>query len=47
MQFEVSGFDSFLDLLDNDPYFSSILVAVRMGERSEFLVYDGFLFKGN
>ena len=37
MQLEILGFDSFLDLL----------VVVRMGERSDFLLHDGFLFKGN
>ena len=40
-------FDSFHDLLDTHPYFSPILAAVRMGERSNFLLHDGFLFKGN
>ena len=47
MQLEVSGFDSFLDLLYTNPYFSPILVVVRIGERSDFLVREGFLFKGN
>ena len=47
MQLEVSGFDSFKDLLDTDPYFSLILVAVCAGERTDFLVHEGFLFKGN
>ena len=47
MQLEVLSFDSFRDLLDTDPYISPILVAERMGERSDFLVHDGFLFKGN
>ena len=46
MQLEVSGFDSFRDLLETDPCFSPILAAVRMGERSDFLVHKGFLFKG-
>ena len=44
---EISGFDSFCDLLDTDPYFSPILAIVRIGEKSYFLVHDGFLFKGN
>ena len=47
MQLKVLGFDSFRNLLDTEPYFSSILVAVLMGERLGFLVHDGFLFKGN
>ena len=48
MQLEVSSFESFIDLLDTtDPYFSPILVAVRVGERTCFLVHEGVLFKGN
>ena len=47
MQLKVLSFDSFRDLLATDPYFSSILAAMRIGERSDFLVHDGFLFKGN
>ena len=47
MQLEVSGFDSFRDLLDTDPYFLPILVVVRVGERTDYLVHEGFLFKGN
>ena len=47
MQLEVSGFDSFRDLLDIDPYFSPILVAIRTGERIYYLVHEGFLFKDN
>ena len=47
MQLEVSGFDSFYNLLDADLYFSPILAIVRMGERTNFLVHEGFLFKGN
>ena len=43
MQLEVSSFDLFCDLSD----FSSIMSAVRMGERSYFILHDGFLFKGN
>ena len=30
-----------------DPYFSPILAAVCVGERTYFLVHEGFLFKGN
>ena len=47
MRLEVSGFDSFRDLLEIDPYFSPILDVVRSGERIDFLLHDGFLFKGN
>ena len=44
---KVSSFDSFQDLLDIDPYFSSIMTVVWIGERTDFLLHDGFLFKGN
>ena len=47
MQLEVSGFDSFRDLLDTDPYFSSIMSVVCAGNRTDFLLHVGFLFKGN
>ena len=47
MRLEVSGFDSFCDLLDTDPYFPAIMFVVRASERSDFLLHDGFLFKGN
>ena len=47
MLLEVSSFDSFRDLLETNPYFSPILATVRMGERLNFLLHDGFLFKGN
>ena len=47
MQLEVSGFDSFKDLLDIDPYFSPILVAVRGGERTNYLVHEGFCLRAN
>ena len=45
MQLEVSGFDSFRDLLEI--YFSPILDAIRASERTDFPLHDGFLFKGN
>ena len=47
MRVEVPGFDSFRDLLDTDPYFSVIMAAMRAGERTYFLLHDGFLFKEN
>ncbi|PKI58864.1 hypothetical protein CRG98_020763 [Punica granatum] len=43
----VPGFDCLCDLLETDPYFSNVLGKVRAGEKSEFLLHDGFLFKGN
>ena len=47
MRLEESGFDLFRDLLDIDPYFSAIMSVVYEGEQSNFLLHDGFLFKGN
>ena len=47
MRLEVLGFNSFRNLLDTDPYFSAIMSAVCAGERMNFLLHDGFLFKGN
>ena len=47
MQLEVSSFDSFRDLLDTDSYFSPILAVVHISGRTNFLVHEGFLFKGN
>ena len=47
MQLEVSGFDSFKDLFDTNPYFSLILVVVQAWDNTDFLVHKGFLFKGN
>ena len=47
IQLDIPSFDSFCDLLDTYPYFSPILATVCMGERSDFHVHEGFLFKGN
>ena len=47
MQLEALSFDSLRDLLDTNPYFSSIMSAVRVSEQTYFLLHDGFLFKGN
>ena len=43
----VLGFVLFRDLLDTDPYFSPIMTALQMSEQIDFLLHDGFLFKGN
>ncbi|KAH7569029.1 hypothetical protein JRO89_XS06G0091100 [Xanthoceras sorbifolium] len=43
----VPGFNSFSELFDSDPYFSKVIAAVRVGENSEFVLVDGFLFRGN
>ncbi|KAK0606274.1 hypothetical protein LWI29_035975 [Acer saccharum] len=42
----IPGFDSFHDLLVTDPYFAAIMTAVQAGEKSDFLLVDGFLFRG-
>ena len=47
MRLQVSSFDSFRDLLNTDPYFFVIMSVVCDGERTNFLLHDGFLFKGN
>ena len=47
IRIEVSSFDSFCDLLDTNPYFSSIMTIVRIGERTDFLLHDDFLLKDN
>ncbi|KAK0588384.1 hypothetical protein LWI29_000317 [Acer saccharum] len=47
MTVRVPGFDSFRELFDSDPYFSRVIAAARTGENSEFLLVDGFLFRGN
>ena len=44
MRVEVLGFDSFRDLLNADAYFSAIMAVVQAGERSDFLLHDGFFF---
>ncbi|PKI67015.1 hypothetical protein CRG98_012553 [Punica granatum] len=47
LRIEVPGFDCFRDLLETDPYFSNVLGKTRAREKSEFLLHDGFMFKGN
>ena len=47
MRLDESSFDSFCDLLDTNPYFSAIMSVVRAVERSNFILHDEFLFKGN
>lgn len=47
MRVEVSGFDSFCDLLATDPYFFMILQDVQAEKKIDFLLYDEFLFKCN
>ena len=47
MMVEVPGFESFRDLLDTNPYFSIVLQDVQAGKKTDFLLHEGFLFKGN
>ena len=47
MRVEVPGFDSFRELLFTDPYFSIILQDVHASHRTDFLLHEGHLLKGN
>ncbi|KAK0603636.1 hypothetical protein LWI29_007072 [Acer saccharum] len=43
----VPGFETFRDLLKIDPYFAAIMLNLSAAENKDFLVVDGFLFRGN
>ncbi|WOH04342.1 hypothetical protein DCAR_0623751 [Daucus carota subsp. sativus] len=45
-RFHVPGFESFLELYLDDPYFSHILTQLQQGEHTDFVLEDGFLFRG-
>ena len=47
MQTKVLGFDFFRELLSSDLYFGPIMDDVATRKRFDFLIHDGFLFKGN
>ena len=47
MRVEVPGFETFRDLLDTDPYFSIVMEDVQAVKKTDFLLHEGFLFKGN
>ena len=47
MQTKVLGFDLFRELLSSDPYFGSIMNDVATRKQFDFLIHNGFLFKGN
>lgn len=47
MKNQVLGFDSLCELLFENSYFGPILNEVAAGLRSDFILHDGFLFKGN
>ena len=46
MHTSVSGFASFADLYESDPFFGRIFREVQQGLQSDFTLQDGFLFKG-
>lgn len=47
MHNSVSGFSSFGELYVTDPYFARIWAEVQNGLHKDFMLQDGFLFKGN
>ena len=47
MQTEVPSFESIKELLHTDPCFCSIIEHLQVGESKDFILQDGFLFKGN
>ncbi|GJR08218.1 putative nucleotidyltransferase, ribonuclease H [Tanacetum coccineum] len=47
MQVDVPGLDVIRDMVTVDPYFSVVLQGVQAGEKPDFFLHDGFLFKGN
>ncbi|GJR26974.1 putative nucleotidyltransferase, ribonuclease H [Tanacetum coccineum] len=46
MRVHVPVFDSFLELYVDDPFFSQVLVRIQQGESTDFVLEDGFLFRG-
>ncbi|GKB94220.1 putative nucleotidyltransferase, ribonuclease H [Tanacetum coccineum] len=47
MQVDVPGLDVIREQLTLDPYFSIVLQGVQSGQKPDFNIHDGFLFKGN
>lgn len=43
----VLGFDLFCELLPSDPYFGQIMKDVEAGNRADYQMHYGVLFKGN
>ncbi|KAK0608244.1 hypothetical protein LWI29_027785 [Acer saccharum] len=43
----IPGFESFRDLLFEDPYFANIMANLGAAENNAFLLVDGFLFHNN
>ncbi|GJT01420.1 putative reverse transcriptase domain-containing protein [Tanacetum coccineum] len=46
-QVDVPGLDVIRDMVTVDPYFLVVLRGVQAGEKPDFFLHDGFLFKGN
>ncbi|KAK0602626.1 hypothetical protein LWI29_035357 [Acer saccharum] len=47
MALTVPGFDSFREMLEADSYFAAVLAVLQTGEKSDYLMVKGFLFRGN
>ncbi|GKB84182.1 putative nucleotidyltransferase, ribonuclease H [Tanacetum coccineum] len=47
MQVDVPGLEVIREQLTFDPYFSNVLQGVQSGQKQDFNIHDGFLFKGN
>nr|GEU99590.1 putative reverse transcriptase domain-containing protein [Tanacetum cinerariifolium] len=47
MQVDVPGLDVIRDMVTVDPYFLVVLQGVQSGEKTDFVLHDGFLLKGN
>nr|GEU37485.1 transposon Ty3-I Gag-Pol polyprotein [Tanacetum cinerariifolium] len=47
MQVDVPGLDVIRDMMTVYPYFLVVLQGVQSGEKTYFVLHDGFLFKGN
>ncbi|GJY14437.1 putative reverse transcriptase domain-containing protein [Tanacetum coccineum] len=47
MQVDVPGLNVIRDMVTVDPYFLVVLQGVQAGEKPDFFLHDGFLFKGN
>ena len=45
MSIEVPDFESFVELFESDPYFSTILAKVQAGEKTDFLCMMSFCLR--
>jgi len=46
MHVKVLGFDSFQKLYVSDPFFAIVIEKIQNNQQSDFVLQDGFLFKG-